>query len=62
MNWFQILARRFRRRWLGATYCTIETRSTHQFEVSGQIVDMRTFKCSKCGLQAFWHPLTGLTS
>lgn len=62
MNWFQILARRFRRRWLGATYCTIETRSTHQFEVASQIVDMRTLKCSKCGLQAFWHPLTGLTS
>ena len=62
MNWFQILARRFCRRWLGAKYCTIETRSTHQLEVAGQIVDMRIFKCGKCGHQAFWHPLTGLTS
>lgn len=62
MNWFELQARRFRRRWLGATYCTIETRSTHHFEVAGQIVDMRTFKCSKCGAHAFWHPLTGLTS
>lgn len=62
MNWFQILARRFRQRWLGATYCTIEMRSTHQFELASQIVEMRTFKCRKCGHQAFWHSLTGLTS
>jgi hypothetical protein len=62
MNWFELQSRRFRQRWLGATYCTIETRSTHQFEVADQVVDMRTFKCSKCGAQAFWHPLTGLTS
>jgi hypothetical protein len=62
MSRLRLLARRFRRRWLGAKYCTIETRSTHQFELASSIVEMRTFKCSKCGHQAFWHPLTGLTS
>lgn len=62
MTWLELAGRRFKRRWLGATYCTIEARSTHQFETQGRIVDMRTFKCAKCGHQAFWHPLTGLTS
>lgn len=60
MTSLQILARRFRRRFLGATYCTIETRSTHEFEVTGNMGFMLMCRCRKCELNATYDPITGL--
>lgn len=61
MSRLQLLARMFRRRFLGATFCTIETRSTHSFEVTGRTSFVLICRCQKCELRATYDPITGLT-
>lgn len=58
----ELLMRRIARKWFGAKFCTIETRSTHQLEITGRVSFALTCKCSSCGLPATYDPITGLTT
>jgi hypothetical protein len=60
MGFLQLLARRFQRRFRGKTFCTIENRSTHEFEVTKRYGFMLILKCQKCDVKATYDPLTGL--
>ncbi len=62
MGRLELLVRRFKQRFRGATYCTIENRSTHQFAVTGRQSFVVLLRCEKCGQLATWDPITGLTA
>lgn len=61
MNKLEILVRRFKRRFMGIRYCTIASRSGHEFEHAGRIRGVSGFyvKCRKCGKTAFYCPMVG---
>ncbi|PZW76641.1 hypothetical protein DFS21_11093 [Pseudomonas sp. 2848] len=60
MKWHELAARRFKRRFLGTSYCTIENLSTHDYAVDHRLDDCCVFLCRKCGHRAFIFPGLGL--
>lgn len=60
MSKLRLLVRRFKRRFFGTYYCTIETVSTHRFKVVGRLDGYGLMcRCEECGLRTLYDPIAG---
>lgn len=60
MGKLQLFLRRFKRRFLGAHYCTIESVNTHSFRPGAHVAGVgRIYRCAKCGIYAVYCPYLG---
>lgn len=66
MTKIELWKRKFKRKFFGETYCTIENQSAHDFQFTGgetfSGIRVLFFECRKCGLNATFDHITGLRS